>query len=78
MTFTFPGKIIESNGGKIDGNTVTYTDIDDFYTGIDITAESGGFPWLIVIIIVVVLGFLLLLVLAAIIFFVIRARRKKT
>ena len=78
MTFTFPGKVLESQGGTIDGNTVTYTDIVDFYSGVDITAESGGFPWLIVIIIVVVLGFLLLLVLAAIIFFVIRARRKKT
>jgi len=78
MSFTFPGKVLESQGGTVDGNTVTYTDIVDFYSGVDITAESGGFPWLIVIIIVVVLGFLLLLVLAAIIFFVIRARRKKT
>ncbi|MFC7456977.1 LppM family (lipo)protein [Brachybacterium sp. GCM10030267] len=76
-TFAFPGKVLESRGGTIDGNTVTYTDVSEFSEGVDITAEAGGFPWWIVIVIALVLGFLLLLVLAAVAFFVIRSRRKK-
>ncbi|WP_193106881.1 hypothetical protein [Brachybacterium sp. FME24] len=77
MSFAFPGKVLESKGGTVDGKTVTYTDISEVSQGVDITAKSGGFPWLIVIIIVVVLGFFLLLALAAVAFFVIRARRSK-
>lgn len=77
MTFTFPGAIIESSGGQIDGNSVTFTDIDEFAQGVDIRAEAGGFPWIVVVLVVLVLGFLLLLLLAAVAFFVIRARRGK-
>ena len=77
VTFTFPGKVLESQGGTIDGSTVTYTDVVEFSQGVDITAEAGGFPWIVVIIIVVVVGFFLLLAIAAVIFFVIRARRNK-
>ena len=77
MTFTFPGEIIESSGGQIDGNTVTFTDINEITSGIDIRAEANGFPWVIVIIAVLVVGFLLLLVVAAIIFFVVRSRKNK-
>ncbi|MEE1650804.1 hypothetical protein V1260_08355 [Brachybacterium sp. J144] len=77
VSFTFPGDVIESRGGTIDGNTVTYTDIIDFTQGVDITAEAGGgFGWLIIVIVVVVLGFLLLLAIAAVIFFVMRSRKK--
>ncbi|GAA1483544.1 LppM family (lipo)protein [Brachybacterium fresconis] len=77
ISFTFPGKVIESQGGTVDGNTVTYTDVTEFSQGVDITAEADGFPWIVVIIIVVVVGFILLLAIAAVIFFVIRARRNK-
>lgn len=77
MSFAFPGDVIDSRGGEIDGDTVTYTSMSDISAGVDITAESGGFPWLIVIVIVLVLGFFLLLVLAAVAFFVIRARRNR-
>lgn len=77
MSFTFPGKVLESAGGTVDGKTVTYTDLTELSQGVDITAESSGFPWVIVIIIVLVVGFLLLLVLAAVIFFVVRSRRAK-
>ncbi|MDN5686447.1 MAG: hypothetical protein L0G94_07145 [Brachybacterium sp.] len=77
ISFTFPGKVIESQGGTVDGSTVTYTDVAEFSQGVDITAEADGFPWIVVIIIVVVVGFLLLLAIAAVIFFVIRARRNK-
>ncbi|MDN6329339.1 MAG: hypothetical protein L0J84_08355 [Brachybacterium sp.] len=77
MTFTFPGEIIEANGGEIDGSSVTYSSIDALATGIDIRADAGGFPWVIVIVVVLVLGFLFLLLLAAIAFFVIRARKNK-
>ncbi|ATG50981.1 hypothetical protein CFK38_05125 [Brachybacterium vulturis] len=77
MTFTFPGEVIESNGGEIDGNSVTYTDLQQVTQGVDIRADAGDFPWVIVIVVVLVLGFLFLLLLAAIAFFVIRARRNK-
>ena len=77
MTFSFPGKVLESKGGTIDGNTVTYTDISEFFQGVDIVAEAGGgFPWLIVVIAVVVLGFLLLLALALGAFLFMRSRKK--
>lgn len=77
MTFTFPGEILESQGGQVDGNSVTFTDLNELATGIDIRADAGGFPWVIVIVVVLVLGFFLLLVLAAVVFFVLRARRNK-
>lgn len=77
MTFTFPGKIIESSGGEIDGKSVTYTDFNEIANGIDIRAEANSFPWVIVIIAVLVVGFLLLLVIAAVVFFVIRSRKNK-
>lgn len=77
MTFTFPGEIIEASGGQIDGNSVTFTDINDISSGIEIRAEANSFPWLIVIGVVLVLGFLLLLAIAAVAFFLIRARRNK-
>lgn len=77
VTFTFPGKVTNSAGGTVDGNSVHYTDLVELSQGVDITAKAGGFPWLVVIIIAVVLGFLALLVVAAIIFFVVRSRRKK-
>jgi hypothetical protein len=77
MAFTFPGKIIESSGGQIDGSTVTFTDVTEISNGVDIRAEANSFPWVIVIVAVLVVGFLLLLVLAAVIFFVVRSRRNK-
>lgn len=78
MTFTFPGDIIEANGGEIDGTSVTYTEVDALVNGIDIRADAGSsFPWVIVIVIVVVLGFLFLLLLAVVAFFVIRSRKNK-
>ncbi|MGP9538414.1 LppM family (lipo)protein [Brachybacterium sp. AOP43-C2-M15] len=77
MTFTFPGRVIEASGGRIDGNSVTFSEFEDLRAGIDIRAEAGGFPWVIVLVVVLVLGFFFLLLLAAIAFFVIRARRNK-
>lgn len=77
-TFTFPGEVIESSGGQVEGSTVTYTDPQEFASGVDIRAEAGGFPWLIVVVVVVLLGGLLLLLLAVAAFFVIRARRNKS
>lgn len=78
VTFAFPGKVEESKGGKIDGKTVTYTDMDDFNKGVDITAKAGGFPWLIVILVVLVLGFLLLVAVAIGAFLFIRSRKGKS
>ena len=75
--FTFPGEIIESATGEIDGSSVTFTSLEEFTAGVDIRADAGGFPWVIVIVVVLVLGFLFLLLLAAVAFFVIRARKNK-
>lgn len=78
VTFTFPGEVLESAGGQIDGNTVTYTDIAEFSQGIDIRAESGdGFGWIIVVLIVLVIGFLLLVGVGIGAFFLIRSRRSR-
>lgn len=75
-SFTFPGKVLESKGGTIDGNTVTYTSMTEFSNGVDITAESGGFPWWIVVVAVLLLGFLLLLALGLGAFLFMRSRKK--
>lgn len=78
LSFTFPGAIIESSGGQIDGNTVTYTSLSEVTSGIDIRAEAGGFPWLIIVVVVLVLGFLLLLALAVVGFVIYRARKGRS
>lgn len=76
-SFTFPGEVLESKGGTIDGNTVTYTDPVEFSNGVDITAQAeGGFPWWIVVVAVLLLGFLLLLALGLGAFLFIRSRKK--
>lgn len=77
MTFIFPGEIIESSGGQIDGSTVVFTDAAEIANGIDIRAEANSFPWVIVIIAVVVIGFLLLLAAAVAVFLVVRSRKNK-
>ncbi|HIY23388.1 MAG TPA: hypothetical protein H9837_03635 [Candidatus Brachybacterium merdigallinarum] len=77
FTISFPGKVIESANGTVDGNSVVFTDINEFSQGVDIRAEAGGFPWIIVIIAVVVIGFFLLLIVAAAAFFFLRSRNKK-
>lgn len=76
VTFAFPGDVIESKGGTIDGNTVTYTSITEFSEGVDITAEADGFPWLIVVLVVALLGLLLLAALAVGAFLFLRSRKK--
>lgn len=75
MSFTFPGAVIEASGGEVDGNTVTYTSIGEVSQGIDVRAEAGGFPWLIVVVAVLVVGFLLLVALAVVGFLIYRSRR---
>lgn len=77
MSFTFPGAIIESSGGEVDGNTVTYTTVGEVTQGVDIRAEAGGFPWLIVVAAVLVVGFLLLVALAVVGFLIYRSRKGK-
>ena len=78
MTFTFPGAIIEASGGEVDGNSVTFTDVNEVTQGVDIRADASSFPWVIVVVAVLILGFLFLVVLAAVVFFVLRARRNKS
>lgn len=75
VSFTFPGDVIEASGGEIDGNTVVFSDPVEFNDGVEITAEAGGFPWLIIVIVAVVVGLLLVAVVAVAIFLVVRNRR---
>lgn len=79
MSFTFPGSVIESSGGQVDGNTVTFTDVSEASQGIDIRAEADGFPWLIVVVAVVLIaGFLLLVALAVVGFLIYRSRQNRS
>src|SRR5699024_9861377 len=78
MTFTFPGAIIEASGGEVDGNSVTFTDVNEVTQGVDIRADASSFPWVIVVVAVLIIGFLFLVGLAAGVFCVRRARRNKS
>lgn len=48
FTVTFPGKVTKANKGKIEGNSVVFTDVADVLGGdIQVEAEdAGGFLWL--------------------------------
>lgn len=55
VTYTFPGPVVESSHGRVDGNTVTW-DLTDFDFGKDVlikahaTPQAGAaFPWVLVI-----------------------------
>lgn len=78
VTFSFPGKVIESNVGTVDGKTVTITDAGDMSKGVDITAKAGGIGAGLIILIVAVIVVLLivLIIIALIVFFVVRSRRR--
>lgn len=75
VTFVFPGKVLESSLGKIDGNKVHVTDTKEYFSDITIKAEGSSFPWLTVIIVVVVVLFLILA--AAVIGAIVLTKRKK-
>ncbi|MBK0331883.1 hypothetical protein I8D64_10765 [Brachybacterium sp. MASK1Z-5] len=78
VTFSFPGKVIESNVGTVDGKTVTITDAGDMSKGVDITAKAGGIGagLIILIVAVVVVLLIVLIIIALIVFFVVRSRRR--
>ncbi len=78
MVFTFPGKVISSKAGTIDGNSVTYTSLEELNQGVDIRAETGGFvDAIVLIVIIVIVGLIALAVLAAIIAALFFFMRKK-
>ncbi|SLM94794.1 proline-rich domain-containing protein [Brachybacterium nesterenkovii] len=66
LKITFPGKVVSSSTGTIDGNSVVFTDIDELMNGVDITAKksSSGLLWIVLavgaLIGLVVLGALIL------------------
>lgn len=81
VTISFPGKVLESKGGEIDGKSVTYTDVKDIAQGIDITAEAGGgsgLMWIIlgIVALLVLLG--VIVIVAVVIVLVVRRRKKNT
>lgn len=62
VTYTFPGPVVESSHGRVDGNTVTW-DLTDFDFAEDVlirahaTPQAGGsFPWPLVIAIAALLA----------------------
>lgn len=72
LKVTFPGKVVEANGAKIDGNTATVDFLATDSQEIRIKAESGaGFPfpawalWGGIALLVVIAGLVLLFVLLA-------------
>ncbi|MFC0675691.1 EGFR-like transmembrane domain-containing protein, partial [Brachybacterium hainanense] len=77
MIFEFPGDVLESNAGTVDGNRVTITTLDDLMSPIEITAEAGGgVPgWIIVVLIAIVLIVLFLIIVGVVVFLLIRRRR---
>ncbi len=41
LAITFPGPVIDGDGGDVDGRTVTFTDLTDLGQGIDVVADAG-------------------------------------
>ena len=63
VSVTFPGKILSHSGAsKVDGKTVTWTDIEDLesYSGLEASGQrGGGFPgwtWVVLAVVVVAIG----------------------
>lgn len=78
LTISFPGKVISSNIGEVDGKTVTITDVDEFMQkGIDITAKDSSMGWIVWVIIAVVAVIVVLIVIALIVGLILMSRRKK-
>jgi hypothetical protein len=44
LALTFPGPVIDGDGGDVDGRTVTFTDLTDLGQGIDVVADAGDTP----------------------------------
>ncbi len=81
LTVEFPGKVIESSGGTVDGKTVTYTDLNEFAsTGIDIRAEAGGngLVWVIVGVVALLVALVVLAAVIVAIVLLLRRRRRTT
>lgn len=72
LTLTFPGDIIEADGGRVNGNTVTYDLRTYGQDVIVVKAEAPSFPWLFVFIII---GVLLLLVIGAVVIFLLLKKK---
>lgn len=72
LTLTFPGDIIEADGGRVNGNTVTYDLRTYGQDVIVVKAEAPSFPWLFVFIII---GVLLLLIIGAVVIFLLLKKK---
>lgn len=55
LSVTFPGPVLDGDGGLVDGNTVTFTDVRDLGQGIVVSGDAGDWeestssplPWVI-------------------------------
>lgn len=75
VKLTFPGKVVEAEGGQISGKTVTY-DLRSYDKDvISVTAKASGFPWLIVFIVIGL--FVFLAIVAAVVILVVVVAKKK-
>lgn len=77
VTIVMPGKVTESNVGRISGNKVQISSIESFLSDYEIKSEGPGFPWLIVVIIIAVVLVLLFFVALAITALIVIARKRK-
>lgn len=78
LTVEFPGDVIESSGGTVDGKTVTYTDLNEFAsTGIDIRAKTGGSGLVWAIVGGIALLVVLVIIVAVVVAVVLLLRRRK-
>lgn len=77
LSVTFPGEVIEAGGGEVDGNTVTWSDLEVFVTGATATgsAVDGGGSSNLVLIIAIVAGVIVIGAVIAIV--VISSKNKK-
>lgn len=77
VTIVMPGKVTESNVGRISGNKVQISSIESFLSDYEIKSEGPGFPWLIVVIIIAVALALLFFAALAITALIVIARKRK-
>lgn len=72
LTLAFPGDVIDAEGGRVNGNTVTYDLRTYGQNTIVVNAEAPSFPWLLVFIII---GVVLLLIIGAVVIFLLLKKK---
>lgn len=69
LSVTFPGKVTDADGGKVSGNTVTFTKPDEYRVS---GKDAPAFPWVWVIMGVVLVG----VIIGGVVWFLISRKKK--